>query len=371
MVLAAGMLLAQDVIAQPEYLAGDTLSRPIQPPIVAVSGIDRGSAAGTGAIPVATAPPKKYSALLARERSTMGVMADAVLDFYPGDEFLRILPGSPRSQIVAAPFNMRAKNAGTSLPGVPSATTAHLYQTDSSLGSLVDWYSREYGFDFVITHARFNESAGDTLTVARAVKRFDNALVTLMIWNPTSTPKGRKGKSIAISSKTSVEVQERFFRPRGELIVEGPDAMVELTWNVPYQDLIQKVSIKYQIDPHLLAALVQQESNFNADAISVDSAQGLTQMIPGTAEMLGVTNPYDPAQSIDGGARYLKILLKRFQGNVEFALAGYNAGPGNVDKYRGIPPFAETRNYVRRIMERYREKAAGRFAPTAQVIKKS
>jgi hypothetical protein len=266
---------------------------------------------------------------------------------------------------------MKAKSASTSLPGVHSATAARLYQTDSSLASLVNWYSKQYGLDFVITSSPFNESSGDTLTVARAVKRFDNSLVTVMIWNPTSTAKGRKGKSVTISSKTSVEVQERSFRPRGELIVEGPDAVVELTWKVPYQDLIQKVSVKYQIDPHLLAALVQQESNFNAGAISGDSAQGLTQMIPGTAEMLGVTNPYDPRQSIDGGARYLKILLKRFKGNVEFALAGYNAGPGNVEKYHGIPPFAETRNYVRRIMDRYKEKAAGRFASTAKVVKKS
>lgn len=372
MALAAGLFIAQNAVAQPESSIKDTTFNSVQPQVVAVSGIRSSAAPEPAPIAAAPRPLKKHSALLSRERSTLGVVADAVMDFYPQDEFLHILASPGRTQIVSAPFNLKtkAKNGG-SLPGVPSATAARLYQSDSSLSSLVAWYSQQYGLDFIITSSPFNESSGDTLTVARAVKRFDNSLVTVMIWNPTSTPKGRKGKSVAISSKTSVEVQERTFRPRGELIVEGPDAVVELTWKVPYRDLIQQISVKYQIDPHLLAALVQQESNFNAGAVSVDSAQGLTQMIPGTAEMLGITNPYDPRQSIDGGARYLKMLLKRFDGNVEFALAGYNAGPGNVDKYNGIPPFAETRDYVRRIMERYKEKAGGRFASTAKVIKKS
>jgi soluble lytic murein transglycosylase-like protein len=166
-------------------------------------------------------------------------------------------------------------------------------------------------------------------------------------------------------------VQERSFRPREELIVEGPDAVVEFTWAVPYRDLISKISVKYQIDPYLLAALVQQESGFNAGAMSVDSAQGLTQMIPATAAMLGVSNPGDPHQSLDGGARYLKLMLQRFRGDVKLALAAYNAGPGNVEKYRGIPPFAETRDYVKRIMARYTEKAGGPKAQVAQATTKS
>jgi soluble lytic murein transglycosylase-like protein len=198
------------------------------------------------------------------------------------------------------------------------------------------------------------------------VQRIGNTMVSVMIWNPTASGKGRRASSGALLPQTSVEVQERAFRPREELIAEGPDAVVELTWQVPYRDLIQKVSIKYQIDPFLLAALVQQESNFNAGAMSVDSALGLTQMIPTTAEMMGVSNPNDPHQSLDGGARYLKQMLARFKGDVSLALAAYNAGPGNVIKYHGIPPFAETRDYVRRIMARYTEKAGGAKAAIAK-----
>lgn len=374
MTVAAGVLIARGAMAQIDIPVNDTTLQPAQPQVVAVSGAPAESAGTTTSAPAPAGPsPKKHSSFLARERSALGIVTDAVLEFYPSDEFLRLLPASGRPQIVAAPYRlkMKATTPRTSLPGVPSASSSRLYQTDSSLASLTAWYAREYGLDFVITNSPLSEAPERTLTVARAVKRFDNTLVTVMIWNPSSVTKGRKGKQVSLSEKTSVEVLERSYRPRGELIVEGPDAVVELTWKVPYHDLIQQISVKYQLDPHLLAALVQQESNFNAGAISVDSAQGLTQMIPGTAEMLGVTNPHDPHQSIDGGARYLKMLLKRFNGNVEFALAGYNAGPGNVEKYKGIPPFQETRDYVRRIMARYREKAGGRFASTAQIVIRS
>lgn len=370
--LAAFALLAQHARGQMETPDRDTTSlRPIQPQVVAVSGIRTESLDEAAAAPVLM--PKKHSAFLARERTALGVVTDAILEFYPADEFLRVLPGSGRPQIIASPFRSKMKALGSrgTTPGVPAATSTRLYQTDSSLASLVEWYSSEYGMEFIITRAPLSESPEDTLTVARAVMRFDNTLASVMIWNPASVSRGRRGRQPSIVNRTSVEVQERVYRPRGELIVEGPDAVVELTWQVPYHDLIQQVSVKYQIDPHLLAALVQQESNFNAQALSVDSAQGLVQMIPGTAAMLGVSDPYDPRQAIDGGARYLKMLLDRFRGNVEFALAGYNAGPGNVEKYKGIPPFQETRDYVRRIMARYREKAAGRFAATARVVVRS
>jgi hypothetical protein len=264
-------------------------------------------------------------------------------------------------------MKMKAENGNSAIPGVPSATLGRLYRTDSSLSSVTTWYAKEYGFDFKYSRTTVN-NGNDTVTVARAVKPMGNTVVTVMIWNPTSNAQGRRAANLALSKKTSVEVQERAYRPRGELIVEGPDAVVELTWKVPYRDLIQRVSFKYQVDPHLVAALVQQESNFNAGAVSVDSALGLTQMIPSTAAMLGVSDPSNPNQAIEGGVRYLKQLLRRFKGNVEYALAGYNAGPGNVDKYHGVPPFAETQQYVRRIMARYKEKAGGAQATTAKVV---
>ena len=104
------------------------------------------------------------------------------------------------------------------------------------------------------------------------------------------------------------------------------------------------------IDPALLKGLVSQESGFNPGARSGAGAVGLTQLMPATASALGVTNPLDPAQSLQGGAKYLREQLDRFGGDETLALAAYNAGPGAVQKYGGVPPYAETQNYVTSVM---------------------
>ena len=104
------------------------------------------------------------------------------------------------------------------------------------------------------------------------------------------------------------------------------------------------------IDPALLKGLVSQESGFNPNARSGAGAVGLTQLMPATASALGVTNPLDPAQSLQGGAKYLREQLDRFGGDEKLALAAYNAGPGAVQKYGGVPPYAETQNYVTSVM---------------------
>ena len=101
---------------------------------------------------------------------------------------------------------------------------------------------------------------------------------------------------------------------------------------------------------------MEQESHFNTRALSPMGARGLMQLMPGTAARFGVRNSHDPAQNISGGTRYLKILLKRFNGRVDLVLAGYNAGEGAVMKYgHRVPPYRETRNYVRKISARYRQ----------------
>lgn len=117
----------------------------------------------------------------------------------------------------------------------------------------------------------------------------------------------------------------------------------------PYADLFSSASSKYGVDARLLAAVARQESGFNARAVSGAGAQGLMQLMPATARSLGVTNPFDPAQAIDGAARLLKGLEQQF-GRTDLALAAYNAGPGAVQRYGGIPPYPETQNYVRSIM---------------------
>jgi soluble lytic murein transglycosylase-like protein len=122
-----------------------------------------------------------------------------------------------------------------------------------------------------------------------------------------------------------------------------------LSSDVPYADLFTAAAQKYGVDADLLAAVAQQESGFDPKAVSPAGARGLMQLMPATAEGLGVTNSFDPAQAVDGAARLLSDLLDRF-GRTDLALAGYNAGPGAVLRYGGIPPYPETQNYVRSIL---------------------
>ena len=117
--------------------------------------------------------------------------------------------------------------------------------------------------------------------------------------------------------------------------------------------IINEVSNKYDVDPKLIEALVKQESGFNPNAKSKAGALGLMQLMPSTAKGLGVTDPMDVRQNIEGGVKYVKSMLDRFNGNVILALAAYNAGPNAVKRYDGVPPYKETQNYVRSILANY------------------
>ena len=131
------------------------------------------------------------------------------------------------------------------------------------------------------------------------------------------------------------------------------------------EEIYQEAAQTYGVSTELLKAMTRQESNFNPNATSRSGAQGLMQLMPATAASLGVTNAYDPYQNIMGGAKYIRQMLDRYNGNVSLALAAYNAGSHNVDKYGGIPPFAETQNYVAKITQYLEE---GVTIPDTQTV---
>ncbi len=125
------------------------------------------------------------------------------------------------------------------------------------------------------------------------------------------------------------------------------------TKQVNFADIIREVSARYNVDANLVNSVVEVESGFDPLAESPAGAQGLMQLMPETATSLGVSDAFDPQQNIEGGVRFLSQLMNYFDGDIEKVLAGYNAGPGAVDEYGGIPPYQETHTYVQRVMDAY------------------
>lgn len=135
--------------------------------------------------------------------------------------------------------------------------------------------------------------------------------------------------------------------------VETIPADIPLSGDCDLDWIIFRAGEKAGIDPRFIHAVIKQESKYDPKAVSSAGAQGLMQLMPATAKRFGLKHPFDPTANVEAGTKYLKWLLERFDGDVSLALAGYNAGEGAVDKYKGVPPYGETQNYVKQIVANY------------------
>jgi hypothetical protein len=150
-----------------------------------------------------------------------------------------------------------------------------------------------------------------------------------------------EGGLVEVSAGEIVSIEPEDVFPSRPTVAPLPDG--------PYAKLIHAAARKHGVDENLIHRIILVESNFNPKAVSAKSALGLMQLLPKTAAQYSVRNVFDPAQNIDGGTHYMKDLLARYHGDLSLALAAYNAGPQMVQRYAGIPPFPETKNYVRRV----------------------
>jgi hypothetical protein len=189
-----------------------------------------------------------------------------------------------------------------------------------------------------------NAQPGDILAFGSPVHH-----VAIYIGDNQMIEAPRPGKNVQVSSVYETPTAIRRILPEDAGVASVSGISGRVAAGTPYAGLFEAASQKYGVSSNLLAAVARQESGFNPRATSPAGAQGLMQLMPATADGLGVKNPYDPAQAVDGAARLLSGLLDRF-GSTELALAAYNAGPGAGLRYDRVPPYPETQNYDRSIL---------------------
>lgn len=172
------------------------------------------------------------------------------------------------------------------------------------------------------------------------------------------------------------EIEVAWVLPKIEVISPGIEtiSMISSTPDgalpheqIPFHGIIVQVAGRYEVDPHLVRAIIFAESGYNPRAKSKKGARGLMQLMPSTAESLGVQDIYDPEENIDGGVRYFRSLLDRFEGDVQLALAAYNAGSRHVRNYEGVPPFRATRLYIKKVLKFHKKFKAEMAARTARL----
>jgi hypothetical protein len=206
-----------------------------------------------------------------------------------------------------------------------------------------------------VSHAKVGLSAMPEQTFRSQQNR-------LVFWSPTERRwKTVPHANVRAARSAAAEVDQYLDKPSGEQNSTLRNGFTQ----TEIDDAINKAADRHNVDPNLVRALVKVESNFNPNAVSRKGAMGLMQLMPQTARQLRLTNPFNPEENVDAGVRHLRELLDNYGGDVRLSLAAYNAGTGAVARSAGIPHYAETRNYVKRITQLYSGSLGGSYFPGA------